>query len=123
MASVLEKNNLPGAIVALCSGKADIGKAMAADKRIKLLSFTGSCEVGNLVGVEVQKRFGKVLLELGGNNALLIDEDANMNMAVQASVFACVGTAGQRCTTTRRLIIHKKVFFSNCNMQFSTSLF
>lgn len=105
----MEKNNLPGAIAALCSGKSDIGKAMAADPRIKLLSFTGSCEIGNQVGVEVQKRFGKLLLELGGNNALLIDEDANMKMAVQASVFACVGTAGQRCTTTRRLIIHKKV--------------
>lgn len=109
VAEVLEKNNLPGAIAALCSGRADIGKAMAADPRIKLLSFTGSCEVGNLVGVEVQKRFGKVLLELGGNNALLVDEDANLNMAVQAAVFACVGTAGQRCTTTRRLIDRKSV--------------
>jgi len=110
VADVLKKNNLPGAIAALCSGKADVGKAMAADKRIKLLSFTGSCEIGNLVGVEVQKRFGKLLLELGGNNALIIDEDADLDMAVQASVFACVGTAGQRCTTTRRLIVHKKVY-------------
>ncbi|XP_065169766.1 putative aldehyde dehydrogenase family 7 member A1 homolog isoform X2 [Atheta coriaria] len=106
---VLEKNKLPGAIATLCSGRADVGKAMAADPRIKLLSFTGSCEIGNLVGVEVQKRFGKHLLELGGNNALIIDEDADLNMAVQASVFACVGTAGQRCTTTRRLILHKKI--------------
>ncbi|XP_017779221.1 PREDICTED: putative aldehyde dehydrogenase family 7 member A1 homolog [Nicrophorus vespilloides] len=106
---VLEKNNLPGAIATLCSGRADVGKAMAADRRIKLLSFTGSCEVGNLVGVEVQKRFGKHLLELGGNNALIVDEDADLNMAVQAAVFACVGTAGQRCTTTRRLILNKKI--------------
>lgn len=93
----------------MCSGRADVGKAMAADPRIKLLSFTGSCQVGNQVGVEVQKRFGKLLLELGGNNALIVDEDANLQMAVQASVFACVGTAGQRCTSTRRLILHKKV--------------
>lgn len=84
---------------------------MAADPRVKLLSFTGSCQVGNEVGVEVQKRFGKLLLELGGNNALLIDEDADLKMAVQAAVFACVGTTGQRCTSTRRLIIHKKVSF------------
>lgn len=61
------------------------------------------------VGVEVQKRFGKHLLELGGNNALIIADDADLNMAVQATLFACVGTAGQRCTTTRRLILHKKV--------------
>lgn len=109
VADVLQRNNLPGAIASLCSGRADIGKAMASDPRIKLLSFTGSCEIGNQVGVEVQKRFGKVLLELGGNNALIVDEDADLNMAVQASVFACVGTAGQRCTSTRRLILHKKV--------------
>lgn len=61
------------------------------------------------MGIEVQKRFGKHLLELGGNNALIVDKDADLNMAVQATLFACVGTAGQRCTTTRRLILHKDV--------------
>lgn len=61
------------------------------------------------MGVEVQSRFGKHLLELGGNNALIVAEDANLDMVVQATVFACVGTAGQRCTTTRRLILHKSV--------------
>lgn len=61
------------------------------------------------VGIEVQKRFGKHLLELGGNNALVVADDADLNMVVQATLFACVGTAGQRCTTTRRLILHQAV--------------
>ncbi|XP_019881214.1 putative aldehyde dehydrogenase family 7 member A1 homolog [Aethina tumida] len=110
VAEVLEKNKLPGAIASLCCGGADVGKAMAADSRIKLLSFTGSSQIGQQVGVEVQKRFGKHLLELGGNNALIIADDADLNMVVQATLFACVGTAGQRCTTTRRLILHKNVY-------------
>ncbi|KAK9882820.1 hypothetical protein WA026_023331 [Henosepilachna vigintioctopunctata] len=110
LAEILEKNSLPGAIASLCCGGADIGKAMSADENIKLLSFTGSCAVGQQVGVEVQKRFGRNLLELGGNNALIVADDANLNMAVQASLFACVGTAGQRCTTTRRLILHKSIY-------------
>ncbi|XP_057659504.1 alpha-aminoadipic semialdehyde dehydrogenase [Diorhabda carinulata] len=107
---VLENNHLPGAIATLCCGGANIGKAMATDSRIKLLSFTGSTQVGQQVGIEVQKRFGKVLLELGGNNAIIVAEDANVDMVVRASLFACVGTTGQRCTTTRRLIIHDKVY-------------
>ncbi|KAK9737411.1 Aldehyde dehydrogenase family [Popillia japonica] len=110
VAEVLERNNLPTAVASLCCGGSDIGKAMAADNRVKLLSFTGSTKVGNQVGVEVQKRFGKHLLELGGNNALIVAEDADLNMVVQATLFACVGTAGQRCTTTRRLILHKNVY-------------
>ncbi|CAG9833867.1 unnamed protein product [Diabrotica balteata] len=110
VADVLKKNNLPGAVASLCCGGADVGKAMAADHRIKLLSFTGSTHIGQQVGVEVQKRFGKFLLELGGNNAIIVAEDADLDMVVQASVFACVGTAGQRCTTTRRLILHNKVY-------------
>lgn len=93
-----------------CKGGADIGKSMSADPRIKLMSFTGSCEIGNLVGVEVQKRFGKVLLELGGNNAIVVDEDADLEMVIRGALFACVGTAGQRCTTTRRIICHSKVY-------------
>ncbi|CAH1106105.1 unnamed protein product [Psylliodes chrysocephalus] len=110
VSDVLEKNNLPKAVASLCCGGADVGKAMAADKRVKLLSFTGSCHIGQQVGVEVQKRFGKALLELGGNNAIIVAEDADLNMVVQATLFACVGTAGQRCTSTRRLILHKKVY-------------
>ncbi|XP_066253846.1 alpha-aminoadipic semialdehyde dehydrogenase [Euwallacea similis] len=107
---VLENNNLPGAIATLCCGGADVGKAMAGDDRVKLLSFTGSCQVGQLVSVEVQKRFGKSLLELGGNNALIVAEDADLKMVIPATLFACIGTTGQRCTTTRRLILHQNIY-------------
>ncbi|KAH1022279.1 hypothetical protein HUJ04_011702 [Dendroctonus ponderosae] len=110
VAGVLEKNNLPGAIATLCTGGADIGQSLASDRRIKLLSFTGSCQVGRLVAVEVQKRFGKSLLELGGNNALIVAEDADLKMVIPAILFACIGTSGQRCTTTRRLIVHQAVY-------------
>lgn len=109
IAEVLEKCNVPGAVASLCVGGAPIGQMMSKDPRIKLLSFTGSTSVGQEVGLEVQKRFGKHLLELGGNNAIIVDEDADLEMVVRASVFSCVGTAGQRCTTTRRLILHTKV--------------
>jgi len=111
VASVLEANKLPGAICGLCTGGAEIGNLMANDKRVGLLSFTGSTAVGNKVGVNVTSRFGKVLLELGGNNAILVDEDADLDMVVRAGVFASAGTAGQRCTTTRRLILHESVGF------------
>lgn len=107
--SVLEKNDLSGAICSLCCGGAEIGKKMAADPRMKLVSFTGSTAVGRDVAVEVQKRFGKHLLELGGNNALIVDADADLDMVVRSATFACVGTAGQRCTTLRRMILHESV--------------
>ncbi|MEO0346261.1 MAG: aldehyde dehydrogenase family protein [Pseudomonadota bacterium] len=76
------------------------------DRRIDLMSFTGSCEIGNNVGSQVSRRMGRSLLELGGNNALIVDEFANMDLAVPAIVFGAVGTAGQRCTTTRRVFVH-----------------
>ncbi|XP_040578652.1 putative aldehyde dehydrogenase family 7 member A1 homolog [Lepeophtheirus salmonis] len=107
---VLEKNGIPGAVCALCQGDADVGQKMAEDKRIKLVSFTGSTEVGRKVAVTVQQRFGKHLLELGGNNALIVDKDANIDMVITSATFACVGTAGQRCTTLRRLIVHEDVY-------------
>ncbi|KAF2881273.1 hypothetical protein ILUMI_24892 [Ignelater luminosus] len=110
IADVLKNNNLPGAVASLCCGSSVVGQAMAEDSRIKLLSFTGSTQVGHQVGLQVQKRFGRHLLELGGNNAIIVAEDADLNMVVQATLFACVGTAGQRCTTTRRLILHKSVY-------------
>ncbi|XP_071547548.1 alpha-aminoadipic semialdehyde dehydrogenase [Panulirus ornatus] len=110
VSSVLEKNNLPGAVSALCCGGADIGTAIAKDERIPLVSFTGSTKVGNQVALMVQERFGRHLLELGGNNAIIVDEDADSEMVVRAALFACVGTAGQRCTTTRRLIIHETLY-------------
>lgn len=111
VADVFEKNNLPS-VAALCQGGVDIGKAMAKDERVSLLSFTGSTAVGRDVGVEVQKRFGKSLLELGGNNALIINDDANFETALDAAFFGAIGTSGQRCTTTRRLIIHEKLYDS-----------
>ncbi|RZF40504.1 hypothetical protein LSTR_LSTR000383 [Laodelphax striatellus] len=110
VADVLEKNNLPGAICSLCTGASDIGEKIASDTRLPLVSFTGSTAVGQKVGVKVQERFGKSLLELGGNNAIVVGADANLEMVAQSVVFACVGTAGQRCTTTRRLILHSKVY-------------
>ncbi|GAB0092215.1 putative aldehyde dehydrogenase family 7 member A1 homolog [Sergentomyia squamirostris] len=109
VADVFKRNNLPP-VATLCQGGADVGDAMVKDSRVKLLSFTGSSAVGQQVGVEVQKRFGKILLELGGNNALVINDDANFGMALDAAFFGCIGTAGQRCTTTRRLIIHEKLY-------------
>ncbi|CAG7716212.1 unnamed protein product [Allacma fusca] len=109
VAEVLEANNLPGAICTLVAGGTEIGQAISADERIPLVSFTGSTPVGKQVGVTVQSRFGRSLLELGGNNAIVVDADADLDMVVRAALFACAGTAGQRCTTTRRLILHEKV--------------
>uniref|UniRef100_D3TS11 aldehyde dehydrogenase (NAD(+)) n=1 Tax=Glossina morsitans morsitans TaxID=37546 RepID=D3TS11_GLOMM len=109
LAEVYKRNDLPP-ITTLCQGGADVGQKMVCDKRVKLVSFTGSCQTGRNVGVEVQKRFGKVILELGGNNALIIDESANLKMALDAALFGCIGTTGQRCTTTRRIIVHQKLY-------------
>ncbi|XP_054168863.1 putative aldehyde dehydrogenase family 7 member A1 homolog [Oppia nitens] len=110
VSSIFEANSLPGAICSLVCGDSDIGQSIANDERLALVSFTGSTRVGQLVGQTVQKRFGKSLLELGGNNAIIVCEDADIQMAIRAAVFACAGTAGQRCTTTRRLILHEKVY-------------
>jgi len=106
---VLEANNLPGAICSLVQGDADVGIAMAKDKNISLMSFTGSTKVGLDVAMNVQQRFGKSLLELGGNNAIIAMDDADLDLVVPATLFAAVGTAGQRCTTTRRLILHESI--------------
>ncbi|PAV57081.1 hypothetical protein WR25_26140 isoform B [Diploscapter pachys] len=107
---VLKKNNLPGGLCSLVCGEGDVGQALVKDKRVNLVSFTGSTEVGRIIGQQVQARFGKILLELGGNNAIIVNDDADLNMVVPATVFAAVGTAGQRCTTTRRLIVHESVY-------------
>uniref|UniRef100_A0A8C1VK05 aldehyde dehydrogenase (NAD(+)) n=1 Tax=Cyprinus carpio TaxID=7962 RepID=A0A8C1VK05_CYPCA len=109
VAEVLERNHLPGAICSMTCGGADIGTAMAKDERVGLLSFTGSTQVGKQVAMMVQERFGRQLLELGGNNAIIVFEDADLNLVVPSAVFASVGTAGQRCTTTRRLMLHESV--------------
>ncbi|XP_020297921.1 putative aldehyde dehydrogenase family 7 member A1 homolog isoform X1 [Pseudomyrmex gracilis] len=109
IAGVLESNGIPGSVASLITGGPDVGETLVNDNRVSLISFTGSTNTGRQVALKVQQRFGKSLLELGGNNALILAEDANLEMAVRAAVFSCVGTAGQRCTTTRRLILHKKV--------------
>ncbi|RXH74814.1 hypothetical protein DVH24_029535 [Malus domestica] len=103
IAEVLEKNNLPAAIFTAFCGGAEIGEAIAKDTRIPLVSFTGSSKVGAKVQQIVTERFGKCLLELSGNNALIVMDDADVGLAVRSIFFAAVGTAGQRCTTCRRL--------------------
>ncbi|TMS20686.1 Alpha-aminoadipic semialdehyde dehydrogenase [Larimichthys crocea] len=91
VAEVLEANNLPGAICSMTCGGADIGTAMAKDERVDLVSFTGSTHVGKMVAMMVQERFGRKLLELGGNNAIIVFEDADLNLVVPSAVFASVG--------------------------------
>jgi aldehyde dehydrogenase (NAD+) len=107
---VLEDNKLPEGIFTLINGDAEIGKQIAEDKRVALVSATGSTRMGKAVGMTVAARFGKSLLELGGNNAIIITENADLAMALRAVVFGAVGTAGQRCTTTRRIIVHEKIY-------------
>ena len=110
IAEVLKENNLPEGISTMIVGDHEIGDLLVNDKNIALVSFTGSTRVGRMVGVNVAQRFGKSILELGGNNAIIISENADLNMAIIGAVFGAVGTAGQRCTSTRRLIIHESVY-------------
>ena len=107
VARVFKKNNLPEGISNLVTGDAKIGELLANDGRVPLVSATGSTRMGKAVGAAVGARLGRSLLELGGNNAIIITPDADLNIALVAVVFGAVGTAGQRCTTTRRLIIHE----------------
>ncbi|UZR94878.1 L-piperidine-6-carboxylate dehydrogenase [Chondrinema litorale] len=107
---VLKRNELPEGIFNLIIGDAEIGSLMSADKRVPLVSATGSTRMGKKVGETVGKRLGKSLLELGGNNAIIITAHANVEMAIRAAVFGAVGTAGQRCTSTRRLIVHESKY-------------
>lgn len=107
---VLKKNKINPNVITTLQGGADIGERMSKDSRIPLVSFTGSSRVGAIVRRNVEDRFGRTLLELGGNNATIIHEDANLEMAFKACTFAAVGTCGQRCTTLRRLIVHDKHF-------------
>ncbi len=83
---------------------------MVDDRRVPLISFTGSTQVGRTVNEKVARRLGRCLLELGGNNAIILDETADLKLAVPGIVFGAVGTAGQRCTTTRRLIVHRSIY-------------
>jgi aldehyde dehydrogenase (NAD+) len=109
-AEVFKLNQVPEGVNGLVNGDAAIGKLMAADHRIALVSATGSTRMGKAVGAAVTERLGRALLELGGNNGIIITENADLNIALMSCVFGATGTAGQRCTTTRRLIIHESVY-------------
>ena len=110
IAEVFLKNDVPEGVCGLIIGGRDVGEWMSADTRIPLVSATGSTRMGKAVGAAVGARLGRALLELGGNNAIIISKDADINIAVRGSLFGAVGTAGQRCTTTRRLIIQDGVY-------------
>ncbi len=111
IAQVIEENNLPEGIFNLVIGKGStVGERMLNDKHVPLISITGSVPVGRHGAEVIAKRFGKVILELGGNNAIILTPNADLKMAIPAIVFGAVGTAGQRCTSTRRLIIHEDIY-------------
>ncbi|WP_316840821.1 aldehyde dehydrogenase family protein [Pedobacter gandavensis] len=109
IAKVLKDNDMPEGISNLLIGNA-VGDMINNDKRIPLVSFTGSTRIGRTVSTAVAGRFGRSILELGGNNAIIISKDADLEMSIIGAVFGAVGTAGQRCTSTRRLIIHEDVY-------------
>ena len=111
VAQVLKENNLPEGIFSLIIGKGStVGEMLLNSKKIPLISVTGSTPVGRHASEVVSKRFGRIILELGGNNAIIISPDADLKLAIPAVLFGSVGTAGQRCTTTRRLIVHESIF-------------
>ncbi|MBV6404085.1 MAG: aldehyde dehydrogenase family protein [Flavobacteriales bacterium] len=109
-ARVFERNGVPEGVSCIVNGGREVGEWMSHDVRLPLVSATGSTRMGKAVGAAVGQRLGRSLLELGGNNAIIISDKADLDMALIGCVFGAVGTAGQRCTTTRRLIIHHKVY-------------
>jgi aldehyde dehydrogenase (NAD+) len=110
VAEVFTANRVPEGVSCLVTGGRDLGERMAADARIPLVSATGSTRMGRAVAAAVGARLGRSLLELGGNNAVIVSERADLDLALIGTVFGAVGTAGQRCTTTRRLIVHDSVY-------------
>jgi len=112
VSEVFAANQVPEGVSCLVSGGREVGEWLANDPNIPLVSATGSTRMGKAVGAAVGARLGKALLELGGNNAIIISEHADLNIAILGSLFGAVGTAGQRCTTTRRLIIHESIYDS-----------
>ena len=106
----LRKGGFPDIFFLFNDAGSDLAQGFVDDKRIPLISFTGSTKVGRMVGERVARRMGRSLLELGGNNAIIVDETADLKLAIPAIVFGAVGTAGQRCTTTRRLIVHESIY-------------
>ena len=109
-AEVFAKNNLPEGISCLINGDYKVGELLTKDTRVPLISATGSTRMGRIVAKTVGERLGKSLLELGGNNAIIVTPDADIKMTIIGAVFGAVGTAGQRCTSTRRLIIHGSIY-------------
>ncbi len=107
---VFAANKVPEGVSNLVTGGRETGEWLAADHRIPLVSATGSTRMGKALGTTVASRLGKALLELGGNNAIIISKDADLDIAIPGAIFGAVGTAGQRCTSTRRLIIHEDVY-------------
>ncbi len=107
---VFERNEVPEGVNCLVVGNYEIGQLMSNDKRVPLVSATGSIRMGKKVGEAVGRRLGKTILELGGNNAIILTPNADLKIAVPGIVFGAVGTAGQRCTSTRRLIIHESIY-------------
>src|SRR5580765_6281441 len=110
VAAVFKKNAVPEGVSCLLNGDYTIGEYLSEDTRVPLVSATGSTRMGKKVGEAVGARLGRALLELGGNNAIILTENANIEMALRAVVFGAVGTCGQRCTSTRRLIIHDSIY-------------
>lgn len=110
ISEVLKENKMPEGISTMIVADHKVGEQLVEDKNIPLVSFTGSTRVGRMVGTKVAERFGKSILELGGNNAIIISGHADLDMSIIGAVFGAVGTAGQRCTSTRRLIIHESVY-------------
>ena len=107
---VFKRNDVPEGVSCIINGDYRIGELMSHDKRIPLVSATGSIRMGKAVGAAVGARLGKSLLELGGNNAIIITQNADLDMTIIGSLFGAVGTCGQRCTSTRRLIVHEHVY-------------
>lgn len=107
---VLQRNALPEGLFAVIQGGREVGEWMAQDERLPLISATGSTRMGKAVGQAVGARLGKSILELGGNNAIIVTPHANLDMLLRGAVFGAVGTAGQRCTSTRRLIVHESLY-------------
>ena len=107
---VMEKNGYSGIFSTIIGKGSIVGERMLSDKNIPLVSFTGSTSMGRHVSSKVAERFGKTILELGGNNAIIIDETADLDLVIPAVVFGAVGTAGQRCTSTRRIIVHESLY-------------
>ena len=112
ISKVFKENKVPEGVNNLIQGGREVGQWISKDTRIPLVSATGSTRMGKLLNAAVAERLGKTILELGGNNAIIISENADLDMSLMGAVFGAVGTAGQRCTSTRRLIIHEKVYDS-----------